>query len=333
MTEANQRILENLPVAELHCHIEATVEPEDARRLAARRNIDISGAFDQAGAYHWATFLEFLQIYDAVSEAIRTPEDYFEITYNFYRRMAAKGVIYGEVFVSPAHGQRFGMSYSSLIDAVASAMQETEIETGIVGRIIVTCVRHYGPEHALAVANAAQAEPHPYVTGFGMAGDEAFGDTVDFKPAFDAARGAGLGLTVHAGEILGPESLREAISLFNVSRVGHGVRAVEDESLIAEIKERGLTLEVCPTSNVAIGLYPSIAAHPLPRLVAAGLNVTLNSDDPAYFGADAADEYALNAAAHGFGRKDLLRFTRAAIDAAFCDRETKTKLRTKLPSA
>lgn len=333
MTERDQNILADLPVAELHCHIEATVEPDDARRLAARHDIDISGAFDENGAYRWADFLEFLKVYDAVSEAIRTSEDYFEITHNFYRRMAAKGVIYGEVFVSPAHALRFGMSYAALIDAVAGAMQEAETETGIVGRIIVTSVRHFGPEHALSIANMASAEPHPYVTGFGMAGDEAFGNAADYKPAFDAARDAGLSLTVHAGEILGPESLREAISLFGVSRVGHGVRAIEDESLVAEIKERGLTLEVCPTSNVAIGLYPSIARHPLPRLVNASLKVTLNSDDPAYFNADVADEYRLSAAVHGFTRRDLLKFTQTAIDAAFCDEETKAKLTARLQRA
>lgn len=322
--------MKNLAIAEIHCHLEATVEPADARRLAARHNIDISGMFDDSGAYRWTTFLEFLEVYDAVSAAIRTPEDYFEITHHFYKRMAAKGVIYGEVFVSPAHGQRFGMSYASLIDAVASAMRQAESEAGIVGRIIVTCVRHFGPEHALEVAKAACDAPHPYVTGFGIAGDEAYGNAEDYKPAFDLARDAGLGLTAHTGEILGPESIWAAISVLGVTRIGHGVRALEDERLIAEIRDRGLTLEVCPTSNVAIGLYPSIAKHPLPKLVEAGLNVTLNSDDPAYFGADVADEYVLGAAAHGFGRQDLIRFTQTAIDAAFCDQETKTKLQARL---
>ncbi len=330
MAEQTKGDFENPSIAELHCHLEATVEPADARRLAARHKIDISGSFDENGAYKWRSFEEFLAVYDAVSAAIRTPQDYYEITYEHYRRLAAKGVIYAEVFVSPAHALRFGMSYGALIDAVADAMGKAEAQTGIVGRIIVTCVRHFGVEHALEVAKMARDAPHAFVTGFGMAGDEAFGDAPDYKPAFDIAREAGLGLTVHAGEILGPESLRQAIFLFDVSRVGHGVRAVEDESLIAEMKDRGLTLEVCPTSNVAIGLYPSIKSHPLPALMKAGLKVTLNSDDPAYFGVDVADEYALNAAAHGLTAQDLLALTQAAVDAAFCDRETKAKLTTRL---
>ncbi len=326
-------LLKNLPIAELHCHLEATVDPSEARRLAARNFVDISGAFDERGAYQWRTFGEFLKVYDAVSEAIRTPEDYFDITLAHYRRMAAKGMIYGEVILSPAHAGRFGVSYAALIDAVASAMATAQDEKGIFGRIIVTCVRHYGAEHALSVAKSARDHPHPFVTAFGMAGDEASGATADFHRAFVIAGDCGLGLTAHAGEILGPDSVREAISLLGISRIGHGVRALEDADLVAEIRDRGLTLEVCPTSNVAIGLYPSIASHPLPRLVAAGLRVTLNSDDPAFFGADVADEYERNAAAHRFARADLLAFTRNAIEAAFCDNGARARLAANVAAA
>lgn len=316
----------NIPVAELHCHIEATVSPDDAKRIAARHGLDISSVFDETGAYRWKTFGEFLHVYDAVSEVLRTPEDYFEITAHYFDRMAAKGVIYGELIVSPAHAARFGVSYGALMDAVASAMREAEAENSLTGRIIVTAVRHYGPDHALDVARAAAASPHPYVTGFGMAGDEASGEARDFKPAFDLAREAGLRRTIHAGEILGPESVWQAIELFDVARIGHGVRAIDDPRLIETLKARDVTLEVCPTSNVAIGLYPSIAEHPVRKLADAGLKITLNSDDPAFFDTDPAEEYARAAEAHGFSRGDLMQFTRNAVDAAFCDDETKARL-------
>ena len=331
--ETTSDILDNLPIAELHCHLEATVSPEEARRLAARNHIDISAAFDDRGAYRWRSFEEFLEVYDAVSAAIRTPEDYYDITLGHYRRMAAKGMIYGEAIVSPAHAERFGVSYRALIDAVAGAMRKAESETGVIGRIIVTCVRHFGSDHALSVARSVRDAPHPLVTGFGLAGDEAFGATQDYRPAFEIAGECGLGLTAHAGEILGPESVREAIALLRVTRLGHGVRAGEDVGLVAEIRDRELTLEVCPTSNVAIGLYSSLESHPLPHLVRAGLKTTLNSDDPAFFGADVADEYRRCAIAFGFGRRDLLKFTRTAIDAAFCDRETKLRLAAKIVAA
>lgn len=322
-----------IPVAELHCHIEATVSPADARRLAARHSLDISEVFDENGRYRWKTFEEFLHVYDAVSEVVRTPEDYFEITAHYFERMAAKGMIYGELIVSPAHAARFGVSYAALMDAIASAMREAEAELSLTGRIIVTAVRHYGADHALDVAKTAAASPHPFVTGFGMAGDEAFAEAKDFKPAFDAAREAGLARTVHAGEILGPESVRQAIDLFDITRIGHGVRAIEDENLIAELEDRGVTLEVCPTSNVAIGLYPSIAEHPVRRLADAGLKITLNSDDPAFFDTDPAEEYARSADAHGFSPGDLVAFSRNAIDAAFCDDETKARLKKMINNA
>lgn len=323
----------SIPVAELHCHIEATVSPDDARRIAVRHGIDISPVFDETGAYRWKTFGEFLQVYDAVSEVLRTPEDYFEITAHYFERMAAKGVIYGELIVSPAHAARFGVSYAALMDAIANAMREAEAENSLTGRIIVTAVRHYGAEHALDVAKVAAASPHPYVTGFGMAGDEAYGEARDFKPAFDLAREAGLACTVHAGEILGAESVWQAIELFDVVRIGHGVRAIEDQKLLEELKRRKITLEVCPTSNVAIGLYPSIAEHPVRKLADAGLKITLNSDDPAFFDTDPAEEYARAAKAHGFSRDDLMNFTRNAIAAAFCDDETKSRLSKTLESA
>ncbi|WP_425409778.1 adenosine deaminase [Hyphococcus sp.] len=321
------------PVAELHCHVEATVSPADARRLAARHRLDISSVFDDAGAYRWRTFTEFLHVYDAVSEVVRTPEDYFEITAHYFERMAAKGMIYGELIVSPAHAARFGLPYAVLMDAVASAMREAETENSVAGRIIVTAVRHYGAEHAFETAKAAAASPHPYVTGFGMAGDEAFGAAADFRSAFEIARDAGLNCTVHAGEILGPESVRDALQIFKVQRIGHGVRAIEDPALVAELADRSVTLEVCPTSNVAMGLYPSIAEHPVRVLSEAGVNVTLNADDPAFFDTDPVEEYKRAANAHGFSYDTLLGFTRNAIEAAFCDDETKTRLLNNIATA
>ncbi|MFQ5562422.1 MAG: adenosine deaminase [Parvularculaceae bacterium] len=318
------------PLAELHCHLEGTVEPTHARRLAKRHGVDISDVLNEDGGYHWDTFEHFLHVYDAVSEVLRTPEDYCEITRAYYTRMAARGMIYGEVFVSPAHAARFGLSYPTLIDAVASAMQAAEDETGVVGRIVVTCVRHYGVDHAVEVARAATDHPHPYVTGFGMAGDEAQGCNADFAKAFAIARDGGLGLTAHAGEILGPESISEALDHLGVTRLGHGVRVLEDDALVARLIEQDVVLEICPTSNVSIGLFPSIEAHPIKALADKGLAVTLNSDDPAFFGVDLADEAALVGKAHKFDETVLLGFTQTAINAAFCDSQTRARLLARL---
>jgi adenosine deaminase len=184
--------------------------------------------------------------------------------------------------------------------------------------MIVTAVRNFGTERAEWVARTAAAEPHPYVTGFGLAGDEANFPPGPFARAFEIAHDAGLGLTCHAGEWAGPESVRGALALpVPMTRLGHGVRAIEDPALVAELAERGTVLEVCPTSNVVLGAYPGYAAHPFPALRDAGVRVTLGSDDPPYWDATIGGEYAAARREWGLDDDALRAVTRTAIDAAF----------------
>jgi adenosine deaminase len=168
--------------------------------------------------------------------------------------------------------------------------------------------------------------PHPYVVGFNMAGDEAGVPPPPFTEVFRIAHEAGLGCTVHAGEWAGPESIREGLALPGVTRISHGVRAVEDPALVAELAERGIVLEVCPTSNVVLGVFPSYADHPFGVLRDAGVPVTLASDDPPYFGASIGGEYRVAAEEFGLDRAALLDITRTAIDASFADAELKHRL-------
>ncbi len=175
------------------------------------------------------------------------------------------------------------------------------------------------------MARYAAERPHPYVVGFSMAGDEENFPASDYAEAFEIAAGAGLGCTVHAGEWAGAESVRAGLEL-PVTRIGHGVRAIEDPALVVELAERGVVLECCPTSNVVLGVFPSYEQHPLPSLRAAGVRVTLGSDDPPYFGASIGGEYAVCRERFGFDDADLLDLTRTAIDAAFCDEQLKASL-------
>lgn len=315
-----------LPLAELHCHLEGTVAPATARRLAARHDIDLSPAIGADGRYVWRDFAEFLAVYDAVTAAIRTAEDYHDITADYYRRMAAEGLIYGEVFVSPDHGARQGIAYESLIDAVASAMREVGAETGLEARILLVCVRDYGPERAEAVARLAGRHPHPMVTGFGMAGTESAGRPTDFARAFAIAADTGLRLTAHAGELMGAENVRATLDALPVERLGHGVRAIEDAALVADLAARGIVLEICPGSNLALGLYPEIAAHPVKALTDAGVRTTLSSDDPPFFDTDIVRDYDSVARAFNLSREAMLGFTRRSIEAAFCDAATRERL-------
>ena len=190
-------------------------------------------------------------------------------------------------------------------------------------------MRNFGVEQALRVARHAAEHPHPYVVGFSMAGDEAGFPAGDFAEVFRIVADAGLGCTIHAGEWAGPDSVRAALEL-PVTRISHGVRAIEDPALVDELAARGIVLECCPTSNVVLGVYPSYEEHPLPALRDAGVKVTLGSDDPPYFGATIDGEYEVCADRMGFSDDDLREITRTAIAAAFCDEDLRGVLSGRL---
>lgn len=315
-----------MPLAELHCHLEGTVTPQLALRLGARHGMDLSDLVNADGTYVWRTFSDFLRVYDTMSEAIRTPEDYYDITHAYYVDAARLGLRYAEVFVSPAHARRYGMSYPTLIAALAAALEDAEQETGVVVRLILTCVRHFGVEDAEATAMLAERHPHSFVVGFGMAGDETYGHPRDFRRAFDIATGAGLAATAHAGELAGPESVRAVLDDLDVRRIGHGVRALEWPSLVEELVDRQIPMEICPSSNICTGIAASLADHPVRRFFDRGAAVTLSTDDPAFFDTDIAREYRRTAAAHRFTARDMLQITRNSIEAAFCGEKIKARL-------
>ena len=316
----------SVPKAELHVHVEGAASPDLIRRIAARNRVPVpDGVFTENGRFRWKDFLDFLTTYDAATSVIRTGEDYRDIVYEYLVKCAAEGAIYVELTASADHAADVGLSDEEHLAALAQGIDDARDETGIEGRVVMSCVRHFGPEKAREVARRTVEGPHPYVTGFGMGGDEAGFPPEQFADAFAIAREAGLGLTVHAGEWAGPESVRGGLAL-GVSRIGHGVRASEDPELVRELADKGTVLEVCPTSNVALGLYPSYEEHPLPALRAAGVAVTLGSDDPPYWDASIGGEYAVAAERMGFDEEALREVTRTALRAAFVEEEVRRKL-------
>ena len=296
------------------------------RRLAERNGLPIpEGLFDAAGRFTYTGFLDFLEAYDLAASVIRTGEDYRDITYEYLDRCAREGALYVELTASPDHAALVGLSDEEHLDGIARGIDDARAEHGIEGRILISCVRNLGVERALRVARHAAERPHEYVVGFSMAGDEENYPAGDYAEAFAIAAGAGLGCTVHAGEWAGPESVWAALEL-PVTRIAHGVRAIEDPALVEELAERGTVLECAPTSNVVLGVYPDYASHPLPALAAAGVRVTLGSDDPPYFGASIGGEYAVCHEHFGFGEDDLNGITRTALEAAFCEESLKKGL-------
>jgi adenosine deaminase len=307
-----------VPLAELHVHLEGTATPALVRRLAARNGMAIPPGTMDGDRFLWRDFLDFLATYDRAASVVRTAQDYRDVTFEYLRACAAEGAVYVELTASPDHAAQAGLPYGDMVAGVAQGIDDARSASGIESRVLVTAVRNFGIARAEAVARTAAEQPHPYVTGFGLAGDEAGYPPGPFAGAFAIAHAAGLGLTCHAGEWAGAESVRAALALpVPVPRLGHGVRSVEDPGLVRELAERDIVLEVCPTSNVALGAYPNYAAHPFPVLREAGVRVTLGSDDPPYWEASIGGEYAVARREWGLDDAALRDITRTALEAAF----------------
>lgn len=321
-----------IPKAELHCHLEGAASPDLVRRLAKRNHLALpSSLFTEKNDFAWSDFVAFLKAYDVASSAIRTPEDYRDVTYEYLVASAAEGVIYTELMASPDHAAASGLGYDGMLEGIVAGINDAR-PYGIEGRIIMTCVRHLGSDRALGVARQVAAGPHAYIVGFGMGGDENKYRPADFQPAFQVAVDAGLSCTCHAGEVAGPESIRAALTHLPIKRVGHGVRAIDDPNLIVQLAEQGIVLEVCPTSNIATGVFASYAEHPLKALRDAGCAITLNSDDPPYFKTTIGREYQIAADHFGFDDIALRDITHTAIAESFADPELKIRLLTRLNS-
>ena len=326
-------IPKDLPKAELHCHLEGTIPPSLARKIAKRNNIKLkSDIFKNEDTYAWDDFASFLEAYDAASLCLRNSTDYRDITYDYLTKCAAEGAIYIEVFTSPDHAAKCGINYNEHIKGVAKAFDDAEKDYGIIGRAIVTCARHLGPERALSVADSFLENPHPYFVGFGMGGDEGHMTFEDFKPAFDKVAKAGYPCTTHAGEHFGPETILDAIEKLPISRIGHGVRISEDENAVREIIKNEIVLEICPGSNVSLDVYKNYSEHPFPYLRNCGCKVTLNSDDPPFFHTNIGKEYENAHTNFGLSIDNLLDITRTAINAAFIKDNEKKRLQAKVDS-
>ena len=319
----------HLRKVELHCHLEGAAPPSLTQSQAQKYDVDTS-SFMRDGIYLWDNFAEFLVAYDKVSEVYRTEEDYALLTEAYLDELAGIGTIYSELIVSPDHGERIGLGADAYIAGVCAGIRAAKAKSGIEARLLVTGERHFGPERVVKAAEYAAKSDNPLITGFNMAGEERMGRVADYARAFDIAREAGLGITIHAGEICGAFSVADAIDLVKPSRIGHGVRAIEDMELVKRLADLGTVLEVCPGSNIALSVFPDFASHPLRALRDAGVRVTINSDDPPFFHTSLKREYDLASAAFGFSDDEINAMTRTAIEAAFVDEATRKTLLAKI---
>ena len=323
--------INDLPKVELHLHLEGAAPPEFIRGLAREKHLDLGGIFAPDGSYRYTDFWDFLRVYEAATETLKTPDDYHRLTLAVLEQSAASGVIYCETFLSPDFcGGRDLEAWRDYLHAIREAAEIAERTNGITLRGIITCIRHFGPDKARETARCAAETAGDWIVGFGIAGDEKSGKTKDFCWSFDAAREAGLRLTAHAGEWGGPESVRAALDDLRVERIGHGVRAIEDPALVDDLTARGIVLEVCPGSNIALGLYPGWRQHPISQLRERGVKVTVSTDDPPFFHTTMAREYDRLAEAFDWDEGVFRALARTALDAAFCDADTRARILQRL---
>jgi len=315
--------------AELHCHIEGAVPPSLAEDQAKQYGVDIGSMIDGT-RYVWSDFTTFLGVYDRVAALFRTRADYARLSHAYLSALNAQGAIYCEFFISTDHAARTGLDPAEYIAGLGDGIVRAQAETGIEARMIATGLLHEGPDAVMRAARFIVDNPHPLVTGWGMAGDERMHHPRDFVGAFDLARDSGLAITVHAGELAGAQSVADALDWLHPVRIGHGVRAIEDSGVVARLARDGIVLECCPGSNIALGVYDSFEAHPFVALRQAGVPVTLNSDDPPHFATSIAREYEIAATRFGLDDAALGAVTRTAIDAAFVDEATRACLLAKL---
>ena len=322
-----------VPKAELHVHLEGTATPDLVRRIAARNGLEVpEGVFASPDRFAWRDFLDFLNTYNMVASVIRTGQDYRDVAYEYLAACAREGTIYVELTASVDHARLAGLSDAEHWEGIAAGIDDARRDHQIEARILSVAVRNFGVERAIEIAEHTAGRPHPYVVGFSLAGDEAGYPPEPYAEAYRIAAGAGLGCTVHAGEWAGAESVRGALEL-PVTRISHGVRAIEDRALVDELARRRVTLEVCPTSNVVLGVFPSFEEHPFPVLREAGVPLTLGSDDPPYFGASVGGEYAIAREHFGMGDDELVGLTRTAIEASFAEPALRDHLMTRLANA
>ncbi|HET7814159.1 MAG TPA: adenosine deaminase [Candidatus Baltobacteraceae bacterium] len=328
--------LRALPKIQLHCHLEGTLRASTFLDLAKRHGVALTyrprseESHDPSDLYRFANFGEFLLAFAAASRSLAEPADYERLAAEFAQDALEQNVAYAEVFVSPSVWQFFNpeIDVRACMRAIRSALDaHRDLEV----KIIVDLTRNFGAESAMRTAQLALDMQEFGVVGIGLGGDESRFPPELFVDAFTFARDRGLHVVAHAGEAAGAQSVRGAVEMLGAERIGHGVRALEDDAVVELLKRRGIPLECAPTSNALTGVVSAGAEHPLVQLDERGVIVTIDADDPAMFRTSITRE--LEIVQRMTGPDDVVRFTRNAVDAAFAPQEKKAELHARIDAA
>lgn len=320
--DATIKFISRLPKAELHLHLEGTILPATLVELSARHDRAPLTLPQAEAIYQFTDFTGFIQAFREVTRLLTEPDDYELAAWRMMQQLAAQGIVHAEVFVSVGvvymwrnHDPE---AFEPIFAGLERARERARRELGLSLYWIFDAVRHFTAPEAERVFRkaAAMRAEFPSIVGIGLGGDERRCGSEPFRELYAQARAAGLRLTNHAGETTGPDAIWEALSIGS-ERIGHALSAIDDPALLAELRSRGIGLELNPSSNVRTGVCPSFAGHPLRRYFDMGLLVTLNSDDPAFFGSDLAHEYLLAHTQQGFSQDELRRLAANSFHASF----------------
>lgn len=317
-----ESFITGLPKAELHLHIEGSLEPELMFDLARRNGVDLPFATveDLRAAYAFSNLQDFLDIYYQGAAVLLTERDFHDLAMAYFRRAAADGVRHAEIFFDPQTHTARGVPFSVVADGLLSAMAQARAELGLTSKLILCFLRHLSEDEAFETL--AEAEPYlTQIAGVGLDSSEVGHPPEKFARVFAAAREKGLKLVCHAGEEGPPAYVWEALDLLKVDRIDHGNRSLEDEALVTRLAQSDMTLTVCPLSNLKLCVVDDLATHPLKRMLELGLKPTINSDDPAYFGGYVGANWLQTAQALKLDREDLLTLARNSFTGAFLSAE------------
>lgn len=303
-----------LPKAELHLHLEGTLEPELMFELAARNGVELpyASVADARAAYEFEDLGAFLDLYYAATAVLQTAADFEDLTWAYLQRAAADGVIHVEPFFDPQSHLPRGVAMAEVIGGITAGLRRGEAELGISWRLIMCFLRNLSEEDALAT----WAEAEPFLAdlhGVGLDSNEHDNPPVKFAKVYAEARAAGLKAVAHAGEEGPAEYIWQAIDVLGAVRIDHGVRAIDDPELMKRLAAEGIALTMCPLSNQRLQVTPDLREHPAKRFLEAGIAVTMNSDDPAYFGGYVVDNYLALAAALDLSREDLAKMAATSL--------------------
>jgi len=307
-----------LPKAELHLHIEGSLEPEQMFAFARRNRMSLPFPTVEAvrAAYAFSNLQDFLDIYYQGAAVLRTEEDFRDLALAYFRRAAADGVRHVELFFDPQTHTARGLPFSIAAEGLLAGMADAKASLGVTSGLILCFLRHLDEDDALATLRAAE----PFldrILGVGLDSSEVGHPPSKFRRAFQAARDRGLKRVAHAGEEGPPAYVWEALDVLGVDRIDHGNRALEDPALVSRLVSEGMTLTVCPLSNLKLCVVDDLAAHPLKRMLDLGLKATANSDDPAYFGGYIGENWRTTARATGLDRDDLVNLAKNSFTGSF----------------